>query len=339
MASLADYAPDERTARVILSMIAEPANVTVGRLLRQEGGIETLRALETADPISGARPEKAAILHHRVQEVISRPGFDDALRGALDGSYQPLIPGDPRWPAPVDDLGDRAPYVLWTRGATSFLAGSSRDRLTITGARASTSHGNQVTSELAQGASLAELIVVSGGAYGIDGAAHRAALSVGGSTIAVMAGGPDHLYPRGHSDMLEQIADTGLLMSELPPGSTPTRQRFAARGRLLAALSSSTVIVEAGARSGALDVVREARALGRRCVVLSPAAWSTPTADRNSEAGSSCALWPAIAWSDPWAESRHAATTPQWNRSSPCYRRTSSTGTPGPPGSSCASRS
>lgn len=263
MASLADYAPDERTARVILSMIAEPANVTVGRLLRQEGGIETLRALETADPISGARPEKAAILHHRVQEVISRPGFDDALRGALDGSYQPLIPGDPRWPAPVDDLGDRAPYVLWTRGATSFLAGSSRDRLTITGARASTSYGNQVTSELAQGASLAELIVVSGGAYGIDGAAHRAALSVGGSTIAVMAGGPDHLYPRGHSDMLEQIADTGLLMSELPPGSTPTRQRFAARGRLLAALSSSTVIVEAGARSGALDVVREARALGR----------------------------------------------------------------------------
>ena len=238
MASLADYAPDERTARVILSMIAEPANVTVGRLLRQEGGIETLRALETADPISGARPEKAAILHHRVQEVISRPGFDDALRGALDGSYQPLIPGDPRWPAPVDDLGDRAPYVLWTRGATSFLAGSSRDRLTITGARASTSYGNQVTSELAQGASLAELIVVSGGAYGIDGAAHRAALSVGGSTIAVMAGSPDHLYPRGHSDMLEQIADTGLLMSELPPGidadpATLRRPRPTARGVVL----------------------------------------------------------------------------------------------------------
>lgn len=263
MASLADYAPDEGTARVILSMIAEPANVTVGRLLQREGGIETLRLLETADPISSSRPEEATILHHRVQEVISRPGFDDALRGALDGSYQPLIPGDPHWPASVDDLGDRAPYVLWTKGATSFLAGSSRDRLTITGARASTSYGNQVASELAHGAALAELIVVSGGAYGIDGAAHRAALSAGGGTIAVMAGGPDNLYPRGHADMLEQIADTGLLMSELPPGSTPTRQRFAARGRLLAALSSSTVIVEAGARSGSLDVVREARALGR----------------------------------------------------------------------------
>lgn len=278
MASLADYATDEGTARVILSMIAEPANVTVGRLLRQEGGIETLRALETTDPISGARPEEAAILHNRVQEVISRPDFDDALRDALDGSYQPLIPGDPHWPAPVDDLGDRAPYVLWTRGATSFLAGSSHDRLTITGARASTSYGNQAASELAQGASLAELIVVSGGAYGIDGAAHRAALSVGGSTIAVMAGGPDHLYPRGHADMLEQIADTGLLVSELPPRSTPTRQRFAARGRLLAALSSSTVIVEAGARSGALDVAREARALGRGVgAVPGPATSATST--------------------------------------------------------------
>lgn len=78
-----------------------------------------------------------------------------------------------------------------------------------------------------------------------------------------MASGPDRLYPAGHRDMLERVSDLGLLMSEMPPGSTPTRHRFLARGRHLAALSSATVIVEAGARSGALNVAREAHALGR----------------------------------------------------------------------------
>src|SRR5699024_8498645 len=131
------------------------------------------------------------------------------------------------------------------------------------GSRASTSYGDLVAGELAQDASHAEQIVVSGGAYGIDGAAHRGVLVGGGQTIAVLAGGPDRLYPAGHREMLERVGDVGLLMSEMPPGSAPTRHRFIARGRLLAARSSATVIVEAGARSGALNVAREAHALSR----------------------------------------------------------------------------
>lgn len=94
-------------------------------------------------------------------------------------------------------------------------------------------------------------------------APHRSALSSGGPTIAVMPGGLDRLYPAGHREMLERVGDVGLLMSEMPSGSAPTRHRFLARGRLLAALSSATVIVEAGARSGSLHVAREAHALGR----------------------------------------------------------------------------
>lgn len=163
----------------------------------------------------------------------------------------------------MDALGDRAPYVLWTKGATSFLAVRQETRVTITGSRASTSYGDHVAGELAHDASHAEQIVVSGGAYDIDDAAHRAALSSGGQTIAVVPGGPDRLYPAGHRDMLERVGDVGLLMSEMPPGAAPTRHRFIARGRLLAALSSATVIVEAGARSGSLHVAREAHALGR----------------------------------------------------------------------------
>lgn len=137
-----------------------------------------------------------------------------------------------------------------------------RGEVTITGSRAATAYGDHVAGELAADASIAEQIVVSGGAYGIDGAAHHGALAADGDTIAVMASGPDRLYPAGHRDMLERVSDLGLLMSEMPPGSTPTRHRFIARGRLLAALSSATVIVEAGARSGTLHVAREAHALG-----------------------------------------------------------------------------
>lgn len=263
MVSLADYARDERTTRVMLSMIVEPDDANVGRLLRREGGIETLRLLDTGSPMPGIRPEEAAILHHTVQQAGTRVGFENDLAHVLDGSYTPLIPGDAHWPVSVDALGERAPYVLWARGATSFLATRRDARVTITGSRAATAYGDHVAGELAADVSMAEQIVVSGGAYGINGAAHHGALAADGDTIAVMASGPDRLYPAGHRDMLERVSDLGLPMSEMPPGSTPTRHRFIARGRLLAALSSATVIVEAGARSGALNVAREAHALGR----------------------------------------------------------------------------
>lgn len=263
MAFLADYAADERTARVMLSMIAEPADANVGHLLHREGGLETLRLLDTDGPMPGVRLEEAAILQHRTRLVSSGVDFDAVLRRTLDGRYEPLVPGDAHWPASVAALGDRAPYVLWAKGATSFLAAQTEDRVTITGSRASTGYGDHVAAEVAHDAAMDEQIVVSGGAYGIDGAAHRAVLADAGHTIAVLASGLDRPYPAGHRDLLERVADLGLVVSEMPPGSTPTRHRFAARGRLLAAMSSATVIVEAGARSGALNVAREAHTLGR----------------------------------------------------------------------------
>lgn len=104
---------------------------------------------------------------------------------------------------------------------------------------------------------------MAGGAYGIEGAAHRAALAAGGDTIAVLAGGVDRPYPAGHRELLDRIASVGLLVSETAPGTAPTRHRFLARGRLLAALSSTTVVVEAGARTGALRTAQWAHELGR----------------------------------------------------------------------------
>ncbi len=120
-----------------------------------------------------------------------------------------------------------------------------------------------MTAELAAGLAEQDVAVVSGGAYGIDGVAHRAALSADGQTVAVLAGGIDILYPAGHSALLHRIGATGLLLSEYPPGVRPARHRFLTRNRLVAALAAATVVVEAGVRSGAANTAAWARALGR----------------------------------------------------------------------------
>ena len=133
--------------------------------------------------------------------------------------------------------------------------------VTITGARASTSYGEHVAGKLASDLANAERLVVAGGAYGIEGAAHRAALASGGDTI--MANGVDRPYPVGHRELLDRVADLGLMVSEVPPGAVPTRHRFIARTRLMAALSAATVVVEAGVRSGSVTVARRAHELGR----------------------------------------------------------------------------
>lgn len=264
MAPLADYARDERTARAILTVIASPGDATVGRLLHREGGVEALRLLDSNRGIPGVDADESAILQGTMHMVSSRITFNDDMREALDGSYTVLIPGDAHWPVQLDELGNRAPYALWAKGATSFLAGPAHERITVAGSRAATDYGVNVTTELVADAVRREQVIVTGGAYGIDAAALRAALSEQGHTVAVMAGGLDRFYPAGNAELLGRVADYGLVVSEQPPGAVPTRQRFIDRSRILAGLSGATVIVEAGARSGSMLIAREAARLDRQ---------------------------------------------------------------------------
>src|SRR5699024_4212782 len=133
----------------------------------------------------------------------------------------------------------------------------------FTAARAVTSYGVQVANDISADLASDGKVIVAGGAYGIDGEVHRSALAVAGHTIAVMAGGIDRPYPAGHRDLLECVSDVGLLVSEQPPGATPSRARFMARARIEATLSGSTTIIEAGSRSGSLLVAQQAYSLGR----------------------------------------------------------------------------
>jgi DNA processing protein len=247
---------------MVLSMIVEPDDAVTGRLLDELGTLELFRLAELDDAVPGLSTVDAQVWRAQFQHSDART-LEQHIVEAERAGIGALIPGDKEWPSALDDLGDRRPYVLRTRGTTSFLARPLSDLVTITGARASTSYGVHVAGQLASDLASAERIIVAGGAYGIEGAAHRAALASGGDTIAVVANGVDRPYPMGHRELLERVADLGLMVSEVPPGAVPTRHRFLARARLMAALSATTVVVEAGVRSGSMTVARRAHELGR----------------------------------------------------------------------------
>jgi len=164
------------------------------------------------------------------------------LKATSTGGLETVVPGDDAWPCGFDALGDRAPLALWAKGDTGLLTAALSGLVTITGARAATSYGEHVAGVLAADLAAKGRIVVSGAAYGIDGTAHRAALAADRPTIAFLAGGADRAYPMGHQDLLDRIARNGVVVSEMPPGATPTRWRFTQRARLPAAVSSAPVI-------------------------------------------------------------------------------------------------
>ena len=170
-----------------------------------------------------------------------------------------LVPGDDGWPDGVDRLA-HPPYCLYVRGDADLAALTERS-VAVVGSRAASEYGLRVAGDLADGLVARGWTVVSGAAYGIDAAAHRAALAADGPTVAVLACGADRAYPATHRGLLDAVARTGAVVSEVPPGCAPYRSRFLARNRLIAALARATVVVEASLRSGSLTTAREARLL------------------------------------------------------------------------------
>jgi DNA processing protein len=166
------------------------------------------------------------------------------------------------YPDSLRDAAD-APWALIGRGDPGLLDGLEPfQAVTIVGARRATSYGREVARELGRELAAAGMVVVSGLAFGIDGCAHRGALDAG-RTIAVLGCGPDVAYPASHRTLWRRICETGLVVSEFPPGATPWRWTFPARNRIMAALSGMTVVVEAATRSGSLITTDLAADLGR----------------------------------------------------------------------------
>jgi len=262
----------ERQAWAYLSRVVEPPCPRLTQLVADRGPVEV------ADMIRRGQEDKEL-----TGSVAARRQVDCAARDLeiLDRRGGRLItPDDDEWPylsfvafankAVRERPSGYPPMVLWALGPAR-LDDIAERAAAIVGTRACTSYGEHVAAEITAGLVERDAAVVSGGAYGIDGAAHRAALASDGVTMAVLAGGIDVPYPSGHSALLHRVATSGLLLSEYPPGERPTRYRFLTRNRLAAALSGATVVVEAGLRSGAANTAAWADAMGRRvCAVPGP---------------------------------------------------------------------
>lgn len=272
--------PREVFARAAWTSIAEPGDGVAGAVVGVLGARAALTAVVEAWPANRLTRSLAAGVDENVAGDAQglRPGLEQALarwrprlssaevirnlQQARRTGTALLLPGDPLWPAGVDDLGQHSPLALWWRGRGEALD-AIRHSIALVGARAATGYGEHVAMEAAAGLVDRGLAILSGAAYGIDGMAHRSALASKGTTVAFLAGGVDRFYPSGHDALLSRIVESGAVLSELPCGAAPTKWRFLQRNRLIAAASGATVVLEAGWRSGSLNTAGHAAALGR----------------------------------------------------------------------------
>jgi DNA processing protein len=264
-------------ARAYLSRVGEPASIPVWNLVRRLGPVAAVSALRDGTADTDSLAATAA----RRKDADPQADLEAAERCGV----RLVVPESSEWPhfafaalertglARAAEYGNgmrthsesgepMPPLALWVRG-TADLASVGVRSVGIVGSRAATSYGERATAELAYGLAARGVTVVSGGAHGIDAAAHRAALAANGSTVLVSAGGLDRPYPPGNAALFERVADTGLLVSESPPGCAPQRRRFLTRNRLIAALSTGTLVVEAASRSGARNTAKHAVRLQR----------------------------------------------------------------------------
>jgi DNA processing protein len=258
------FGEEVQLARAYLMRVAEPPAVAL------------LEFVESVGPVEAAARVRAADVPSRVLvETSARRHLDQAagdLADAERAGARLVVPEDREWPAwqllsltAAVDRGQRwsgAPLGLWVRGVAPLSELFDR-AISVVGARMASSYGEHVAAEIGYGLASAGMTVLSGAAYGIDGSAHRGALSATGRTVAVLGCGVDISYPSGHATLLDRIAENGAVLSEYPPGTRAAKHRFLVRNRLIAALSTATVVVEAGARSGARNTATTASALGK----------------------------------------------------------------------------
>lgn len=262
-----------RIARAALSRIFEPGDHACRDLVNEYGPVDAVRVLNGEISIRSAR-ERAALPERITQGWVPRImdlNAETELFKAkeLGGGF--LTPEDAEWPEALDELAT-PPVGLWYRGDLSQGIPEPGRAVALTGSRDATAYGAAIAGEFAHALAQRGHTIISGLGYGIDAAAHRAALSgyLEGSlsTIAVVAGGLDRDYPAGNAELAAVIRDRGLILSEVPTGSAPTRHRFLMRNRIIAALAGVTVIVEARWRSAALNTAHHAETLGRRVAAV-----------------------------------------------------------------------
>jgi len=214
------------------------------------------------------------IKYAKIIDKVSNFNTDNEFTKISAAGAHLLTPEDPDWPIRVDDL-ESPPIALIVKGRRDLFSNPS---LAIVGTRNPTPYGTRIAGDFAAGFVDREWDIVSGGAYGIDSAAHRGALVAEGRTIAVIASGIDTPYPSGNSRLFDEICENGAIISEVVPGVPALPHRFLTRNRIIAALSQSTLVVEAAFRSGSLRTARDAAHLLRPVMAI-PGPINSPSSE------------------------------------------------------------
>lgn len=279
---LSDLPPNgEMLAHVAWNLLCEPGDSTAGKLIDSLGAEAALNSLINREAVTrlAMQVQEQGNAFEGLQtgqiEKLIADGFERwlprlSLAALLESleiltrvNTKIIFEHEEYWPAGMQDLGFHRPRMLWYRGSLNAIA-SAEHSVSVVGARASTSYGEKITQDLTAAIVEAGAAVVSGGAYGIDAIAHRTGLAMGGKTIAVMAGGLDSLYPRANHQLLSRIIADGAVVAEVPAKVHPSKWRFLQRNRLIAAMSQTTLVVEAGFKSGARNTANRAAMLNRR---------------------------------------------------------------------------
>jgi DNA processing protein len=266
----------ERLARIALCRLTEPGDPRLTGLVSQLGAVRVYEHLADERDLDGMLSDVAG----RLAGLEPERELDQATRLGI----RFVVPGDEEWPGQLHDLDhcgqlqDRggAPLGLWVKGPLKL--DQQQDSVAMVGARSATTYGADVAAAIAAEVAAVGLCVISGAAFGIDNAAHRGALAGRGATVAVLACGVDRAYPAAHKQLLDHLAAHGAVVSELAPGCAPTRHRFLARNRIIAALARGTVVVEAAVRSGALNTANWTDRLSRRLMGVPGPVTSEPSA-------------------------------------------------------------
>ena len=233
----------DRQARLIISISGEPGDERVGQAVAEYGATEAVERW-----LSGYGAEAMC---KSVDRVMNSALVEQAVKSLNSVRGRFITPADEEWPDSLDDLDISAPIGLWCTGGGKLSQITQRS-LAVVGARSATAYGQRIAHEISVQAASENVGVISGAAYGIDAAAHRGSLASQGKTVAVLACGVDVAYPVSHRGLLSNITDSGVVVSEAPPGAKPHKHRFLTRNRLIAALSQSTVVVEAALRASGL---------------------------------------------------------------------------------------
>ena len=267
------------------SGIAEPGDTWAGALREQLGAEAALDWIgrpyeplleEIKTPAGDKDPSAWKKRHQRWHQRLTELNIDAELAELETLGGHLVVPSDPDWPIRLNDLGYAAPAALWVMGEGT-LPSADEQAVSIVGSRAATTYGITVSETLARELTANGIAVISGGACGIDAAAHRGALEAQTTntkqalpgTVAILSGGLSNLHPAGNQPLFERIAgEGGLILAEVPPSFRPARWRFLERNRLIAALSGATVVVEGGMRSGAIATANRAVDLDRVVVAV-----------------------------------------------------------------------